>query len=177
MIFPPFILPCLTAPTQLCTLTRVISPYICTLKTHICTRYLARHIYLNTTNIAIWCLTFFNCFLFFNEPYRTQPSWCKLTRGECTTAPSVGLHHLLAFTTAKKGSTKQRILMLTSIVYLVHSLQQGLGLALGVIWTEVLVLRHLLLQAEVLALQLAAQSRQRVPDVVGQLLAPGGGTS
>ena len=56
-----------------------------------------------------------------------------------------------------------------------HSLQQGLGLALGVIWTEVLVLRHLLLQAEVLALQLAAQSRQRVPDVVRQLLAPGGG--
>lgn len=52
----------------------------------------------------------------------------------------------------------------------VHSLQQGLGLACWVIWTEVLVLLHLLLQGEELTLQLTAQTRQGVPDVVGQLL-------
>lgn len=51
-----------------------------------------------------------------------------------------------------------------------HSLQQGLGLACRVIWTEVLVLLHLLLQREELTLQLTAQTRESVPDVVGQLL-------
>lgn len=51
-----------------------------------------------------------------------------------------------------------------------HSLQQGLGLACWVIWTEVLVLLDLLLQGEQLTLQLTAQTRQGVPDVVGQLL-------
>ena len=51
-----------------------------------------------------------------------------------------------------------------------HSLQQGLGLACRVIWTEVLVLLDLLLQGEQLTLQLTAQARQGVPDVVGQLL-------
>ena len=49
MRFPPFILPRLTvdrALTQPCNqwLTRVISLYICTLKTHICTRYLAHRV-------------------------------------------------------------------------------------------------------------------------------------
>lgn len=51
-----------------------------------------------------------------------------------------------------------------------HSLQQSLGLACRVIWTEVLVLLHLLLQGEELTLQLTAQTRQGVSDVVGQLL-------
>lgn len=51
-----------------------------------------------------------------------------------------------------------------------HSLQQGLGLPCWVIWTKVLVLLHLLLQGEELTLQLTAQTRQGVPDVVGQLL-------
>ncbi len=51
-----------------------------------------------------------------------------------------------------------------------HSLQQGLGLACRVIWTEVLVLIHLLLHGEELTLQLTAQPRQGIPDVVGQLL-------
>lgn len=40
----------------------------------------------------------------------------------------------------------------------------------GVVGAEVLVLLHLLLQRQRLALQLAAQPRQRVTDVVGQLL-------
>lgn len=40
----------------------------------------------------------------------------------------------------------------------------------GVVGAEVLVLLHLLLQRQRLALQLAAQPRQRVADVVGQLL-------
>ena len=46
MSFPPFILLCLTVLTQLCNqlLTRVISSYICTLKTHNCTRYLTRRV-------------------------------------------------------------------------------------------------------------------------------------
>lgn len=51
-----------------------------------------------------------------------------------------------------------------------HSLQEGLGLACGVVGAEVLVLLHLLLQGEELALQLIAQTRQGVPNVVGQLL-------
>lgn len=51
-----------------------------------------------------------------------------------------------------------------------HSLQQGLGFACWVIWTEVLVLLDLLLQREELTLQLTAQTREGVPDVVGQLL-------
>ena len=51
-----------------------------------------------------------------------------------------------------------------------HSLQQGLGLACRVIWTEVLIFLHLLLQGEELTLQLTAQTRQGVPDVIGQLL-------
>lgn len=51
-----------------------------------------------------------------------------------------------------------------------HVLQQSFGLACGVIGPEVLVLLHLLLQGQQLALQLAAQGRQRFPDVVGQLL-------
>lgn len=51
-----------------------------------------------------------------------------------------------------------------------HILQQGLGLARGVIGPEVLVLLHLLLQGQQLALQLAAQGWQRLSDVVGQLL-------
>ena len=51
MSFPPFILPCLTvdhALTQLCNqlLTCVILSYICTLKTHICTRYLTYNTYI-----------------------------------------------------------------------------------------------------------------------------------
>lgn len=55
-------------------------------------------------------------------------------------------------------------------VGVLYSLQQGLGLACGVVGTEVLVLLHLFLQGEDLALQLTAQPRQSVPDVVGQLL-------
>lgn len=51
-----------------------------------------------------------------------------------------------------------------------HSLQQGLGLACWVVWTEVLVFLHLLLQREELTLQFTAQTRQGIPDVVGQLL-------
>lgn len=51
-----------------------------------------------------------------------------------------------------------------------HSLQQGLGLACWVVWTEVLVFLHLLLQGEELTLQFTAQTRQGIPDVVGQLL-------
>lgn len=51
-----------------------------------------------------------------------------------------------------------------------HLLQQGLGLACWVIWTEVLVFLHLLLQGEELALQFTAQTRQGISDVVGQLL-------
>lgn len=51
-----------------------------------------------------------------------------------------------------------------------HSLQQSLGLACWIIWTEVLVLLHLLLQGEELTLQLTAQTRKGIPDVVGQLL-------
>ena len=52
MSFPPFILLRLTvdcALTQLYNqlLTRVTSSYICTLKTHICTRYLARNLMCN----------------------------------------------------------------------------------------------------------------------------------
>lgn len=53
---------------------------------------------------------------------------------------------------------------------LLHSLQQGLGLACRVVGTEVLVFLHFLLQREQLTLEFAAQTRQRVPDVVGQLL-------
>ena len=60
MSFPPFILPRLTtsfdrAPTQLCNqlLTRVISPYICTVKTQICTRYLA-HCVINITYMYVF---------------------------------------------------------------------------------------------------------------------------
>lgn len=49
-------------------------------------------------------------------------------------------------------------------------LQQGLGLARRVIRSEVLVLIHLLLNGQQLALQLVPKSRQCVPDVVGQLL-------
>lgn len=51
-----------------------------------------------------------------------------------------------------------------------HSLQQGLGLAGWIVWMIVLELLHLLLQGQELTLQLTAQPRQRVPDVVGQLL-------
>ena len=51
-----------------------------------------------------------------------------------------------------------------------HSLQQGLGLACRVIWTEVLILLHFLLKGEELTLQLTAQTRQGVSDVIGQLL-------
>lgn len=51
-----------------------------------------------------------------------------------------------------------------------HSLQQGLGLACWVVWTEVLVFLHLLLQGKELTLQFTAQTRQGIPDVVGQLL-------
>lgn len=50
------------------------------------------------------------------------------------------------------------------------SLQQGLGLACWVIRSEVLVLLHLLLEGQQLALQLAPQGWQGLPDVVGQLL-------
>jgi len=52
----------------------------------------------------------------------------------------------------------------------VYWLQQGLGLAVGVVRAEVLVLLHLLLQGQQLALHLAAQRGQRVPDVVCELL-------
>lgn len=51
-----------------------------------------------------------------------------------------------------------------------HSLQQSLGLACWVVWTEVLVFLHLLLQGKELTLQFTAQTRQGIPDVVGQLL-------
>lgn len=51
-----------------------------------------------------------------------------------------------------------------------NSLQQGLGLACWVVWTEVLVFLHLLLQGKELTLQFTAQTRQGIPDVVGQLL-------
>lgn len=51
-----------------------------------------------------------------------------------------------------------------------NSLQQSLGLACWVVGTEVLVFLHFLLQREQLTLEFAAQTRQRVPDVVGQLL-------
>ena len=51
-----------------------------------------------------------------------------------------------------------------------HVLQQGFGFASGVIGPEVLVLLHLLLQGQQLALQLAPQGWQGLPDVVGQLL-------
>ena len=53
MSLPPFILPCLTvALTQLFNqwLTRVISLYICTPKTHICARYLTRCVITNINN-------------------------------------------------------------------------------------------------------------------------------
>lgn len=49
-------------------------------------------------------------------------------------------------------------------------LQQGLGLARRVIRSEVLVLIHLFLNGQQLALQLVPKSGQCVPDVVGQLL-------
>lgn len=51
-----------------------------------------------------------------------------------------------------------------------HVLQQGFGFARGVVGPEVLVLLHFLLQRQQLALQLAAQGWQGLPDVVGQLL-------
>lgn len=54
------------------------------------------------------------------------------------------------------------------------SLQQGLGLARWVVRTEVLVLVHLLLDGQQLALQLVAQAGQCVSDVVCQLLGVGG---
>ena len=50
------------------------------------------------------------------------------------------------------------------------SLQQSLGLACWVIGAEVLVLLHLLLNGQQLALQLVPQPGQCVPDVVCQLL-------
>ena len=53
------------------------------------------------------------------------------------------------------------------------SLQQSLGLARWVIRAEVLVLLHLLLNGQQLALKLVPQPWQRVPDVVCQLLAVG----
>lgn len=53
-------------------------------------------------------------------------------------------------------------------------LQQGLGLARWVIRSEVLVLVHLFLNRQQLALQLVPKSRQCVPDVVGQLLGVAG---
>lgn len=56
----------------------------------------------------------------------------------------------------------------------VDSLQQCLGLARGVVWEEVLVLLHFLLDGQQLALQLVAQRGQRVPDMIGQLLWGGG---
>lgn len=49
-------------------------------------------------------------------------------------------------------------------------LQQGLGLASRVIRSEVLVLLHLLLNGQQLALQFVPKPRQCVPDVIGQLL-------
>lgn len=51
-----------------------------------------------------------------------------------------------------------------------HILQQSFGLASGIVRSEVLILLHLLLQGQQLALQLAAQGWQRLPDVIGQLL-------
>lgn len=51
-----------------------------------------------------------------------------------------------------------------------HSLEQSLCLARRIVWSEVLVLLHLLLDGEQLTLQLGSQSRQGVSDVVGQLL-------
>lgn len=49
-------------------------------------------------------------------------------------------------------------------------LQQGLGLARWVVRSEVLVLVHLLLNGQQLALQFVPKPWQCVPDVVGQLL-------
>ena len=51
-----------------------------------------------------------------------------------------------------------------------HSLQEGLGLAGRVVRAEVLVLVHLLLYRQQLALQLGTEPWQRVSDVIGQLL-------
>jgi len=51
-----------------------------------------------------------------------------------------------------------------------HSLKQSFGLASRVIGAKVLILLHLLLNGEKLALQLVPQPRQGVTDVVGQLL-------
>lgn len=54
-------------------------------------------------------------------------------------------------------------------------LQQGLGLACWVVRSEVLVLIHLLLNGQQLALQFVPKPRQCVTDVVGQLLGVVGG--
>lgn len=51
-----------------------------------------------------------------------------------------------------------------------HLLKQSFGLASRVIRAKVLVFLHLLLNGEKLALELVAQPRQGVTDVVGQLL-------
>ena len=60
MSFPPFILPSLdcrlTARQLSCA---IISPYICTLKTHICTRYLARRV-INTYICMYICIDIIN---------------------------------------------------------------------------------------------------------------------
>lgn len=51
-----------------------------------------------------------------------------------------------------------------------HSLKQSFGLASRVIRAKVLVLLHLLLNGEELALELVPQPWQSVTDVIGQLL-------
>ena len=48
--------------------------------------------------------------------------------------------------------------------------EKRFGLAAGIVGTEVFVLGHLLLHAEELRLQFAAQSGQRFADVIGELL-------
>ena len=54
--------------------------------------------------------------------------------------------------------------------YLLDALKHGFGFYRRVVWSEVLVLFHLLLKRQVLLLQPVPQARQRLPDMVGQLL-------
>ena len=78
MSFPPFILPSFDrALTQLCNQlsTRVISSYICTLKTHICTRYLARRVIISDTRSYTLIPTYY-----LSDPYLTTYPVCMDTR-------------------------------------------------------------------------------------------------
>ncbi len=110
---------------------------------------------------------------------RCDWSWRHLTAQRCRSGPQSPLCTFQSPQRTAAPSCRQTQVSADLLVCIcrnclsfncVYSLEQSLGLARRIVRSEVLVLLHLLLYGEQLTLQLGPQTRQGVPDVVGQLL-------